>query len=440
LTPLDEVPLERIEAELISWAGHLAAATARWLAWLAVYDRRQGWGQWGCRSAAHWLAWKCGMSLRTGRDHVRVARALESLPVIAASFAGGELSFSKVRALTRFPGPIDEHAMLDLARTATASQLDRVVAGCRRALSGDDECEDPDQAWRCRRYHTSNRGDGTVEITLVVPVDTAKRIETAVEQRFDDLVARLTGGGEAGSVGDHVKALGGWPAVRADAASELLTGLGDTPGPDPAEVAIEVDITALAAEPSNPHAHTDTAGHAGIGGDWLSREVIRRYACDAITRVIINNHDHQPLGVGRRQRIVPRWLRRRLERRDHHHCQFPACTNTRRLHAHHITHWANGGPTNLDNLLLLCSYHHHLVHEGGWTLTGPAGNHHLTRPDGTPATTPHLTGNPKPIAETPTNTPNALTALWTGEHLNLAYAVSTTIEHNRHHTKHTNTN
>src|SRR5689334_17449405 len=95
------VPTERLEAEVQTGAALLAAATCRWLLHVAELDRREAWASWECRSMAHWLSWKCAMSLRTGREHVRVARALEDLPQVLAEFAAGRLSYSKVRSLTR---------------------------------------------------------------------------------------------------------------------------------------------------------------------------------------------------------------------------------------------------------------------------------------------------------------------------------------------------
>jgi len=92
-----ELPLERLEAEICTLAGHLAAATCRWLTLVAEFDRREGWRSWGQASCAGWLSWKCGVSLTTAHDHVRVARALPGLPGVREAFAAGRLSFAKVR-------------------------------------------------------------------------------------------------------------------------------------------------------------------------------------------------------------------------------------------------------------------------------------------------------------------------------------------------------
>jgi hypothetical protein len=95
------VPLERLEAEICELAGHLAAATCRFLVLLGDFDARRGWADWEMTSCAAWLSWKCQMSSGTAREHVRVARALRDLPVIRGEFGAGRLSYAKVRALTR---------------------------------------------------------------------------------------------------------------------------------------------------------------------------------------------------------------------------------------------------------------------------------------------------------------------------------------------------
>jgi hypothetical protein len=127
-------PLERLEAEITTQAGHLAAAECRWLLAVAEYDRREGWGQWGCWSCAMWLGWKCGLSRRAAQEKVRVARALSDLPLVTEAFARGELSYSQVRALTRVAEPSTEAGLMEIARNGTVAQLERVVAGMRTCI------------------------------------------------------------------------------------------------------------------------------------------------------------------------------------------------------------------------------------------------------------------------------------------------------------------
>src|SRR5215211_6806809 len=123
---LAELPLEHLEHELCELGAHIEAGMARWIALVGEYDRREGWGSWrGVRSSAEWIAWRCSCSPRAAREHVRVARALRELPRTRRAFSRGELSYSKVRPLTRVATADSEAVLLHLARYATACQLER---------------------------------------------------------------------------------------------------------------------------------------------------------------------------------------------------------------------------------------------------------------------------------------------------------------------------
>src|SRR5215469_1481761 len=132
------VPLERLEAQICELAGHLAAATCRFLVLLADFDARRGWASWEMTSCAAWLSWKCQLSSGTAREHVRVARALRGLPVIRARFAAGQLSYAKVRALTRIAAPATEAGLAGLAGPMTANQLERFARAHRQVTAAGD--------------------------------------------------------------------------------------------------------------------------------------------------------------------------------------------------------------------------------------------------------------------------------------------------------------
>ena len=132
------VPLERLEAQICELAGHLAAATCRFLVLLADFDARRGWASWEMGSCAQWLSWKCQLSSGTAREHVRVARALRDLPVIRARFAAGRLSYAKVRALTRIAAPATESGLAELAGPMTANQLERFARAHRQVTRAGD--------------------------------------------------------------------------------------------------------------------------------------------------------------------------------------------------------------------------------------------------------------------------------------------------------------
>ena len=132
------VPLERLEAQICELAGHLTAATCRFLVLLADFDARRGWASWEMNSCAAWLSWKCQMSSGTAREHVRVARALRDLPVIRAEFAAARLSYAKVRALTRIATPDTEAGLAGIAGPMTGNQLERFARAHRQASQADD--------------------------------------------------------------------------------------------------------------------------------------------------------------------------------------------------------------------------------------------------------------------------------------------------------------
>jgi hypothetical protein len=127
--------LEELEREICELAAHIAAATCRWLELLAEFDKRGGWAEWGITSCAHWLSWRCSIGLRAAREHVRVAHRLGELPLVRAAFSRGELSYCKVRALTRAATPKTEAGLLDIARHATGAQLEKLIRCYNGALS-----------------------------------------------------------------------------------------------------------------------------------------------------------------------------------------------------------------------------------------------------------------------------------------------------------------
>lgn len=412
----ESVPLERLEVELTSLAAHLAAAEAQWLAWLAVYDRREGWSTWECRSAAHWLNWKCGMSLPAAFEKVRVARALEGLPVTREAFATGELTYSKVRAITRVANVDCEADLLEMGRAATAAQIERICGGLRRARTYADG-EPEGSAWEKQYVSSRHNHDGTATLTACLTTDAMKLVGAAIDAKVDELIA--DGSSSSGlSRREVIDQRGGVAAMRAQALTEIVVDGGaevvvtatvpidsltdtdtDTDTRTDAEIDNLTDIDtltdtdpAIATDGENVGGVTRGGGEssgahdaAHINGSELSRRVAQRLVCDARIDVAAVLADGSVRSVGRRSRVVPRRMRRALARRDRSMCRFPGCAATRNLHAHHVVHWANGGATELDNLILLCPFHHHAVHDGGWSFRAEvAGGFVLCNPAGEP--------------------------------------------------------
>ncbi|MGH2983971.1 MAG: DUF222 domain-containing protein, partial [Solirubrobacterales bacterium] len=190
-----ELPLERLEHEITKLAAHINAGSCRWLELIAEFDRREGWGSWGCRSCAEWVAWQCAVTPRAAREHVRVARRLEVLPRVHEEFAHGRLSYSKVRALTRVADPDTEEDLIELATHATAAQLERVVRGLRRvsAAAADEQ--------HAERYLVCSwEDDGSLSVRGQLPPEDAALFLKALDASHDRLreSAAIQGNGSAG--------------------------------------------------------------------------------------------------------------------------------------------------------------------------------------------------------------------------------------------------
>jgi hypothetical protein len=136
-TALTDMSIDHLQDEIATLAAHIYAGTCRWLELVGEFDRRGSWAGWGCGSCAEWLAWRCALTPRAAREHVRVARRLSELPLIHDAFGRGELSYAKVRALTRVADEKSEEELLELARHLTASQLERAVRAYRRVTTDE---------------------------------------------------------------------------------------------------------------------------------------------------------------------------------------------------------------------------------------------------------------------------------------------------------------
>ena len=182
------VALERVEAQICELAGHLAAATCRFLVLLADFDARRGWASWEMNSCAQWLSWKCQLSSGTAREHVRVARALRDLPVIRARFAAGRLSYAKVRALTRIATPATEAGLAELAGPMTANQLERFARAHRQVSAADDK-----QARVRRRLAWRFEEDGSLSGTFRLPPLQGAVLLKALRVAWADLAGQAAG-------------------------------------------------------------------------------------------------------------------------------------------------------------------------------------------------------------------------------------------------------
>ena len=383
LADLDD---ETVEAELRTVASQIAAAQAHWLELLAEFVIRGRWGEQGARTPADWLSWAVGLASSTAREYVRVALALRSFPATRARFAAGELSYSKVRAITRVPHPELEDVLLRLADAAPASHLDRIVAGLISCQG--DRREAPETR---RSLTTRYRDDGDGELRLRVPGELLAYVSTLVDRCMQLLDA--TGQPDEPFADDHTAPPESGPgarepiaARRADALIHLLelaaTDLTrDTTGLDRTTLVLHVDAEMLRSDEDGTVPDVTVPVMTGTSRMLsMSTRVLRRLACDAGV-ILVPTEDGLPIDVGDRKRHATVALRRALRARDHH-CRFPSCTASAHLHAHHIQFWTDDGPTDLDNLVLLCGFHHRLVHHAGWVITHDGRGHVAFAPPG----------------------------------------------------------
>lgn len=422
--------MEQLESQICELAGHLAAATCRFLQLLADFDAREGWASWDMPSCAAWLSWKCGMASGTAREQVRVARALAVLPVIRAEFAAGRLSYSKARALTRIATADSDADLAEMAAPMTANQLERFARAHRTVSRADDE-----QALLARRLTWRLEDDGSLTFTARLPPEDGAVVLTALRNVLTDQ-DRHAGStpGEPGSTttpgepGEETAGVSAETPVRptssglADAlvaiAESAIAGQAATAAnADVYQVIVHADAAALAGDPAG-HCHVDD-------GPAISADALAMIACTATISTMFHGTDGSVLDVGRRHREPPPNLRRAVRERDRGRCRFPGCHN-RRTEAHHVTPWSQGGATCLTNLASLCKYHHRLIHKLGYQVTAADGDFTFRRPDGT------LIPQSPPPAEPGGQiweqhdaeiTPDTITPPWYGERLDLDYAI-----------------
>jgi hypothetical protein len=382
--------------EITTLAGHLNAANARFLTLLAELDRRQGWAEWRVKSMAHWLNWKCGIDLGAAREKVRVARALAGLPRITMAMAEGRLSYAKVRAMTRVGTPDNESYLLNIALCGTASHVEDVVRGYRRALDAAELTREAVQQ-RDQNLFWHTEPDGSLAIRGRLPAEVGVLFVRALQSALDGLPIPKDVSAETSSDDLHRARKRRVEALAVLAESFLATGLKDLSGADRQQIVVHVDA--------------------------------RRLACDASIVRILEYEKGEPLDLGRRTRTIPPGIRRALNARDKG-CRFPGCTFKRYVDGHHVKHWANGGETKLSNLVTLCRFHHRLVHEGGVEIrTLDDGAFRFLRPDGQSFESPL----PRPTdwrelvaahaAEDIRVTQQTAVTRWTGEALDLSLAV-----------------
>ncbi|OBB33581.1 hypothetical protein A5792_10720 [Mycolicibacterium peregrinum] len=351
-------PVQRLEMlfdEVAELTGQRNAIDARIVEIVAEMDRDELCGATGARSIQALVAWKTGIAPRNAETVVAVARRLEEFPRCAQGMREGRLSLDQVGVIAEKAADGSDEHYAELAAVATVRQL-------RTAVKLEPRPE-PVTRPEPERSITKNVEDEYTTWRIRLPRLDATKFDTALQSHHDAVIADWkrdhdTDGEPASDQAPPFPNL-------VDAFMSLIEAGWDVetarrPHGQHTAVAVHVDLDKDGDKPV-------AALHLG---PLLTDDERRYLLCDATCEAWFERRG-QVIGAGRTTRTISRRLRRALEHRDQC-CVVPGCGSTRGLHAHHIVHWEDGGPTELNNLVLVCPYHHRLHHRGGITITGPA--------------------------------------------------------------------
>jgi hypothetical protein len=363
----DQLSIDEIDLAIGRLARQMNMESYRMLLLVRELDDRFGYAKWSFKTCAEWLAWRTGISPSAAREKVRTAQALRKLPAISAAFADGRLSYTKVRALTRVAREHDEDLLLAYALDAPASRVEERCRQIRNALP--ESVHAARRVWERRSLSVwRDEAHGTLRVTVELPIEEGELIVRAL----DCAVA-------AGEVDNDIgpDSLGeskgeAWQAQQADAlvavARSYLDGGAHRDGStaDRYQVVVHVDEKSL---------------RGGIGAADLPIDTVKRLLCDCSLVTVVEGEHGAPLDVGRKQRTASTPLKRALYARDRG-CTFPGCHRRRYLDGHHLEHWLHGGETSADNMTLLCTHHHRLLHEGAYRIVHEADTLRFVTADG----------------------------------------------------------
>ena len=370
--PQDEATLEH---QILTLAGQLNATEYHLLKRLDAFDECGGWQGDGIKSFSHWLNWKIGMGNVMAREKVRVAKALRDLPLIDAAFEQGELSYTKVRAMTRIATPANESFLLQIAEYGTAQQLECLVRKFRSLKQQElDNSEDTSEREipTCDWFEDDHN---MVTFKIKLPSEDAQNIIKAINRIADELYkpeavtetetepqknvsaetfldpgfTKQAFENEEKPTRSECRAKAfALLAEQTSAGNELLLHLQANPGN------IDYKIN------GGPAAYTDN-------NLSISPKALRRMTCDCKVTTAYEDSNGHILDIGRKSRLIPTKLGRVIKQRDQG-CRFPGCCQNKWTDVHHIQHWIDGGETKLDNLVTLCRRHHTQLHQGKYRI------------------------------------------------------------------------
>ena len=321
---------------------------------LGEADRREAFRDDGATSTESWLVERFGVSTPTARALTHVATKTSNMPQLLESLCAGDLSFDKVRVVADVATPETDRELCDQAKECSVRELAdlaRSAAELARTRSPSSGRSEHDARYlRCNDEHRT--------ISAQLPADSYAEAKA----RLVALAKEIPSDGETP-----------WDQRCCDALCELIRSTGGrSEAASPYVVVAHVPLAALVEDSGET---SDLAGeleHHGL----IDVETVRRIACDATVVIGVDDDVGHTMYEGRARRFPTQAQRREVMRRDRH-CRFPGCTNVTFTNVHHIVAWKPGGRTDLDNLVVVCLFHHGMVHRNGWTMSGN-GNEELT--------------------------------------------------------------
>jgi len=357
--PENEPPTDELVTRVHRLDRLIAKLQRRLLDTLSQLEAREAWLEDGAHDMTHWTAMQLGVSYWKADRWVAAGRALPALPATAEAFERGQIGIDKVVELTRFAEFDDEDALVRWAQGVSSGAIRRV--GDVRAKERAGEAADVERERHLRwRYTDEGR---RFALDAEIPAADGAVVARTLE-RLGDRIPAMPDEASDLRVG----------ARRADALVALCSAeLAQDPDQDRATIVVHAELDAVLDGDLNAMIEDGPV----IGGSTL-----HRLLCNARVQAVVEHPDGTVHGVGRPAREPAAWMMRQLRHRDGC-CRFPGCDSRRFTQAHHIKWWSRGGTTELDNLVLICSFHHKLVHEHGWRIDRDAtGELTWIRPSG----------------------------------------------------------
>jgi hypothetical protein len=322
----------------------IAASQRALLETLAELETREVWLDDGAHDMACWTVMQLDVSRWKATRWLDAGRAFTALPATADALERGDLGIDKAVELTRFAEPEDEDALVEWAQGVSSGAIRRAAE-----LRAKDRSEGAGDVERTRWLQWRYTDDGRrFQLDCELPSAQGAVVARALGRLGDQIPV---------TPGEESKHLAG--TRRADALVALCSArLASDEEQDRATVVVHADLDALL----DPDANAAVEGGAVIAGTSL-----QRLLCNARVQMVVEHPDGSVAALGRMSREPSAWMMRQLRHRDGT-CRFPGCDARRFTQAHHIKWWSRGGRTDLDNLVLVCSFHHKLVHEHGWSI------------------------------------------------------------------------